>query len=133
MCRKNFSKLRQHCLCTANPDLTGLCLSLSVNDLSVVDNNGVSACPLSLSPTNQLGKPRASIRGEHDIVVLDSIGLLPRRHDPGIVEGDDDDDVDPLGFEGFIVVNVARQVTGRAARCEGAWDSEENNLLASEL
>ena len=65
----------------------------------------------------------------YNIITLDSIRLAPRTHNPRIVERNDGYDINSLALDRGQVVDVAGEVLGGAARCEGAWDGEENDLL----
>lgn len=59
----------------------------------------------------------------------DAVGLAPGAHDPGIVHGNASNDVDSLGLQLWQIINESRKVASAAARCEGTWNGEENDLL----
>ena len=53
--------------------------------------------------------------------MLNVICLSPRAHDPCIVECNDGDDVNALGFDLGEILNVTWQVACGATRCKGAY------------
>jgi len=57
----------------------------------------------------------------HNIIILDSIGLAPRIHDPRIVKSNHSDDIYAFRLNSLEVVNVAGEVAGGAAGSEGAY------------
>lgn len=66
-------------------------------------------------------------------VVSHAIGLGPARHDKGIVEGDDDDQVNALGLNLVDGLGVGGNVGAGAERGESTGDGEKDDLLVLEL
>jgi hypothetical protein len=62
----------------------------------------------------------------HNRVVLDPVGLAPRRHDECVVGRDEDDAVDALGLELIQVGQVGGDVLFLAGWGEGARDGDED-------
>lgn len=84
------------------------------------------------SPAVVLGERR--VAHEQDLAVLGAaIDLAPGVHDEGVVGSDDDDEVDALGGELLLVLEVRRDVHGLAAGREGAGDGDQHDFLAGEL
>lgn len=149
----------------------GVVLLAGVDDLAVVDGDGVARGALTNGPANALAELGVGVGGEdlwsavgiasargrlaskpahsagegrssggeregnlaHHIVISHAVGLAPRGHDEGVVEGDDDDLVDALLLEGVAVVEVRGQVGGLAGGREGAGDGDEDDFLVLEL
>ena len=81
-----------------------------------------------------MGLGEGRVAHEQDLAVLGAaVDLAPGVHDEGVVGGDDDDEVDALGGELVLVLEVRRDVHGLAARGESAGDGDEDDLLAGEL
>lgn len=115
-------------LSTTNSDTLALLLA-HVSNLALVQHNSPapSASASRVSPgRSKLG---VGVAQEQDAVVLDARGLGPGRHDPGVVGGDDGDDVDALGLEVGERGLVAGEVGDGAGGGEGAGDGEEDDLL----
>ena len=110
-------------------------LVLSVADSAILLNNSrPPAVPVAHAghPAVALGEGR--VAHEQDLAVLGAaVDLAPCIHDEGVVGGDDDDEVDALGGELVLVLEVRRDVHGLAARGESAGDGDEDDLLAGEL
>src|SRR3546814_783720 len=70
--------------------------------------------------------------GEHRHLAFSLVGLAPRAHDEGVVDRGARDLVDALGPERVGLVQIARQVLGRAGRREGAGHRKQRDLAALE-
>ena len=66
-------------------------------------------------------------------IVVDPVRLAPRRHDEGVVEGDEDDGVHALGLELVQVGQVRGDVLFLAGRGEGAGDGDQDDFLVGEF
>ena len=55
------------------------------------------------------------------------------KYEPSIVEGDYDHKINAFVFDLVQVINIARKMADRAARCESSWDGEKHNLLVCKL
>lgn len=128
--RSRQLQLRQDSLGTRLLNTASLLL-ICEDDLAVVDGNSVASSTLALGPANALAE--AVVTGEDDEVVLDVVGLAPGRHDPGVVESNDDDLVDTLGLELVLLLDVRGQVGDLAGGGEGTRDSDQNDLFVLEL
>lgn len=62
-----------------------------------------------------------------------TVDLSPRTHDPGVVESDDDNEINTLGGKLLDILNVRRQVTGLAAWRESTRNGDDDDLFAFEL
>jgi len=70
-----------------------------VDDLAVVDDDGVAAGSGTERPADAAAELGLVIGQEEDGLVLDAVGLAPGGHDEGVVEGDDGDGIDALGLD----------------------------------
>jgi hypothetical protein len=69
------------------------------------------------------------MRGTHNEIILNTVGLAPGTHDPVVIGGDEDDLVDALGLELVLVVDVRGDVLLLACRGEGPRDGDDDDLL----
>lgn len=133
----------------------GLGLLGGVDDLAVVDDDGVPVGPLVTGPADGLGELEVGVAHEelqagvsnrvhvsfqqsvsaltYDGVVGDGVGLAPAGHDESVVVGEEDDVVDALGLELVLVLDEGGEVGGRAGGGEGAGDGDDDDLLVGEL
>lgn len=65
----------------------------------------------------------------YNIIVLDSLALTPSAHNKGVIESNDGDVINALGFDLLQVLGEAWHVTSMAAGREGAGHCEEHDLL----
>jgi hypothetical protein len=72
------------------------------------------------------GREAAGLRGPYNRVIRHFVGLAPRAHDEGVVEGDHGDDVDPLLLELGQVLDISWQVVDRAGGRKGSYQSESD-------
>lgn len=76
----------------------------------------------------------ARVAHEQNLAVLGAaVDLAPSVHDEGVVGSDDDNEVDALGSELLLLLDVGRDVEGLAAGGESAGHGDEDDLLAGEL
>lgn len=76
----------------------------------------------------------ARVAHEQNLAALGAaVDLAPSVHDERVVGSDDDNEVDALGNELLLLLNVGRDVEGLAARGESAGHGHEDDLLAGEL
>ncbi len=69
----------------------------------------------------------------YDRLILDAVGLAPRRHDECVVGRDEEDAVDALGAELGQVGEVRGDVLFLAGGREGAGDGDEDDLFVGEF
>jgi len=69
----------------------------------------------------------------YDIIILDTIGLSPGTHDPGIVECNASNDINALALELGQFLDEAGEVLGGATGGEGAGNGEDDDLLVGPL
>lgn len=127
----------------------------SVDDLTVVDHNSVASGALAGSPSNALAEGCPGVRSKdlhrsrqlitfpvlercvrtctHNEVIFDVVGLAPGGHDPGVVEGDEDNLVDALGLERIGVLDVGGNMGHLAGRGESTGNGDQDDLLVLEL
>lgn len=79
------------------------------------------------------GKKKKRENQTYNKVVVDAVGLAPGAHDPVVVVGDEDDLVDPFGFELVALGDEARDVLLLARGREGARDGDEDDFFVLEL
>jgi hypothetical protein len=110
-------------------------LVLSIADSTILLNDGrPAAVPVAHAGHPAVVPAEGRVAHEQDLAVLGAaVDLAPGVHDEGVVGGDDDDEVDALGRELVLALQVRRDVHGLAARGEGAGDGDEHDLLAGEL
>lgn len=110
-------------------------LVLRIADSAILLNNhSPPAVPVTHtgSPAVVLGERR--VAHEQDLAVLGAaIDLAPGVHDEGVVGSDDDNEVDALGSELLLLLDVGRDMEGLAAGGESAGHGDEDDLLAGEL
>ena len=145
-------------------------VSLGIDDLAVVNNNGIPPRPLPHGPANGLAELCVGVRHEelssqsapnnkhpayidinreresestkgvrdkkgkaYNRIVVDAVRLAPRRHDEGVVEGDEDDGIHALGLEFVQVGQVRGDVLFLAGRGEGAGDGDQDYFFVGEF
>jgi len=116
-------------------NILGRSLVLRVaNSAILLHNHGPPAVPVTHTggPAVVLGEGRVA-HEEHLAVLGAAVDLAPGVHDEGVVGGDDNDEVDALGGELLLVLQVRRDVHGLAAGGEGARDGDQHHLLASKF
>lgn len=131
-------------------------LLLGVDDLAVVDDDGVTGRAGTQGPADGLAESRFVVGCEdlllfflhhleekrkggrvgdktYERLILDTVGLAPCGHDERVVEGDADDEVGALGLQLAELREVAGDMGVLAGRGEGAGDGEEDDLLVLEF
>jgi hypothetical protein len=86
-----------------------------------------------LNSKRSIKKKAQEWRQSYNIVILDVIGLAPRAHDEGVVEGNAGNDIDALALQLGQILDEARKMLGGASGGEGARHGEQNHLLISPL
>jgi len=104
------------------------------NSAILLDDHRPPAVPVAHAsrPAVVLGERRVA-HEQHLAVLGAAVDLAPGVHDEGVVGGDDDDEVDALGRELLLVLEVRRHVHGLAAGRESAGHGDQHDLLAGEL
>lgn len=69
----------------------------------------------------------------HNVVIRDTVGLAPSRHDKRIVGSKNDDVVDAGLLESLLLLEEGGDVLLGAGGREGARDGDHDNLLILEL
>lgn len=112
-------QLRQHSIGARDRDGAGLGLMVSVRDGAVINNHSPAAIAVSHtgSPAVVLGEHGLGV-GHHANLGLagDLVDLAPGVHDPGIVAGNDDHEVDAFAGELVDFGNERREMQCLAAR-----------------
>ena len=73
----------------------------------------------------------AAAIGQHQHLLADILRLAPGAHDKSVVDRDAGDLIDALRLQIRRLLDIARQVTLRASRGEGARHREQRHLLAA--
>jgi hypothetical protein len=104
------------------------------NSAILLHNNRPAAVPVTHAGHPAVALAERRVAHEQDPAVLGAaVDLAPGIHDEGIVGGDDDDEVDALGGQLVLVLEVRGDVHGLAAGGESAGDGDKHDLLAGEL
>src|SRR3546814_17479535 len=107
-------------------------------DDAVVDEHRIARAARAEAETRSVHLQPDGLRelavavGEHRHLAFSLVGLAPRAHDEGVVDRGARDLVDALGPERVGLVQIARQVLGRAGRREGAGQPKQPDLAALE-
>lgn len=134
----NFEKRRldlgQDGIGTRDSDLGWRLFVLSIADSAILLNDHSPATVTvthASGPTVVLGEEALGVGKHQDVVAGNVVDLAPSTHDPGVVGGDDGDNVDTLCLQLVDLLDVGREVVGLAAGGEGAW--REEGMLVSDL
>lgn len=116
-------------------DNTPLGLDLGIADLTVIDNDRITACTARglISPANALGKLGIGIREEKNIIPANCIRLAPGTHHERIIESNDGDNVNSLLAELGQVLDISWHVVDGTGRGEGTGNGEQDDLLVGPL
>ena len=121
-------QLRQHSLRTTNSNPLPLLLP-HISHLPLIQHHGPAPRASARRKPPRTRERGIGVAQEQDAVVLDARGLGPGGHDPGVVGGDDGDDVDALCLEVGEGGLVAGEVGDGAGGGEGTGDGEEDDFL----
>lgn len=72
-------------------------------------------------------------RKTYNVIIRNTVRFAPCRHDKRIVGRKDDDVVHAGLLEGFLLLKEGGDVLLGAGGCEGAWNSDHNDLFVLEL
>lgn len=99
----------------------------------MVNSNSISRRALSSEPADALAELDLGVASKDDEVVLHTIGLAPSRHDPSVIEGNNNNLVYTLGLELLLVLDERGDVGHGAGGSEGAGNGDEDDLLVLEF
>jgi len=112
---------------------TGLRPNIFHNE--VIDDKGIAASTGTQAMGREiedvaylLGPSNISVSGGDDLV-FEALDTRPAAQDERVVGGDDDDDIDSLGLELVVLLDVRRQMVHMTSGGEGSGNSKEDDLL----